>query len=196
MSVYKEIHKYNFEDREPVGESTSLFYRINKKQDTAGIILPLYETYEDPETGEIKQRLVLEELEVTPSVATQIFYPDSQSGKVGFSKVTVKPILTGNIEVKPTMEEQYITPEPDPSGQETYFDSVTVKSIDGTVDDNILPGNIRVGISILGVVGNYDGDKPLALSVDTARHILHMYQNGSVNGHTAQLDNNSENISA
>ena len=195
MAIYKEIHKYNFEDREPIGENTSLFYRINKKQDTAGIIFPLYEEYEDPETHEIKKRLVLEDITITPSTATQVFYPDSQSGKVGFSEVTVNPIITGNIEITPSMEEQHIVPPVTQEGENTYFNSIDVKAIDRTIDDNIRSGNIRYGITILGVLGEYDGDKPLSISVDASQHIIHFYQSAEVNGTTLELEGEN-NISA
>lgn len=63
MTVYKEIHKYNFEDNSAaIGENIHLFYRINKKQDLAGITIPLYEDIIEPETGKvIGTRPVLQE---------------------------------------------------------------------------------------------------------------------------------------
>ena len=59
--------------------------------------------------------------------------------------------LMGDIAViTPSIEPQIIYPEPGYNA----FTSVEVEAVDETIDPNIVPENIRDGVSILGVVGN------------------------------------------
>lgn len=188
MTVYKEIHKYNFEDKEPVGENTSLFYRINKKQDLAGIIIPLYEEYEDPETHEIKTRLVLEELEITPTSEEQEFNPDYQAGKMGFDKITVHGIDARHLNITPSTTIQTITA---PEG--VFYNSVTVAPVTSAIDADILSGNIKHDIEILGTTGTYTGDQPISPLV--SNNILILYEYGSVHDNTLDLDEATRTLS-
>lgn len=185
MTVYKEIHKYNFEDREPIGESTSLFYRINKQQDLAGITIPLYDENGNP---------LLQSKSVNPTTSTQVIEPDVGLGYLGLKDVTVGAITAGSIMITPSKEIQtFIAPENE------YYNSITVQDIVSGLDlaaENILRGNIRHDVTILGVTGNYYGDSEVAPVADGATHILHMFQHSSVTNHTLNMDGQHDDISA
>ena len=60
---------------------------------------------------------------------------------------------TQNVEVTPTTEEQTITAD---SGK--VLGTVTVKAVTAAIDANIAAGNIKDGVTILGVTGSYSGD--------------------------------------
>lgn len=55
--------------------------------------------------------------------------------------------------VTPTTEDQTVTPSSSYNG----FSSVTVKAVTAAIDANITAGNIKDGVTILGVTGTYDG---------------------------------------
>lgn len=84
----------------------------------------------------------LEDLEVTPSSIEQEFiHPNSY----GYDKVTVKKVLSDDIEITPTIgSQQYIG----------LYGKIDVNAVDNTIDENIIPENIKEGINILGVTGN------------------------------------------
>lgn len=44
------------------------------------------------------------------------------------------------------------------------FASISVKAVDASIDSNIQPGNIKDGVNILGVTGNYVGENPEILN--------------------------------
>lgn len=172
MAVYKEIPKFNFKDViykngevnpetgeiEPVEASLEryLFYRINKKQDLAGIVIPLYEDIVDPETGEvIGTRPLLQDKIVTPSLETQVISPDIGDGYLGLQTVTVNPIpIIGQITISPTENPQTITVN-------KYVSTIVVNGVDASIDRDIKVQNIRHDVNILGVVGTYSGDAPI-----------------------------------
>lgn len=80
----------------------------------------------------------------------------ADSGYSGLGEVTVTvdvdPVL-GTTSVVPTTSLQTITP---PQGYDG-FDQVNVLAVDSNIDPNILSNNIKNGITILGVTGNYSG---------------------------------------
>ncbi len=55
--------------------------------------------------------------------------------------------------VTPTTSEQTITAD---SGK--VLGTVTVSAVTAAIDDNIVAGNIKDGVTILGVTGTYDGN--------------------------------------
>ena len=61
------------------------------------------------------------------------------------------PDLT-TLNVTPTTSAQQITPS-----QEDGYDEVNVAAVTSAIDQNIVAGNIRDGVSILGVLGTYTG---------------------------------------
>jgi hypothetical protein len=173
MTVYKEIHKYNFEDDNPaIGENTHLFFRINKKQDLAGITIPLYEDIIDPETGKvIGTRPILQEKTVQATVDEQIVTPDIGSGFLGLSQVTVTGLDSQDVDITPTQSQQLITVN-------GYVGTIQVAPVTYEVDPDIQQANIRHGVNILGVTGTYTGDK--AVTPIVSDEVLIMYEMGVV----------------
>ena len=68
---------------------------------------------------------------------------------------TIQPKLQMK-EITPSTEEQYIIPDEGYDG----LASAMVKAVTNEIDPNILPENIRLGKSILGISGNLEPDKP------------------------------------
>ena len=96
----------------------------------------------------------LEEGTATPSNESQEIIATT-SGKIGLSKVTVEaaPLETAN--ATPTTEEQTITA----TGEgKIGLSSVTVAAVTAAIDENIVAGNIKSGVTILGVTGSYTGE--------------------------------------
>lgn len=58
------------------------------------------------------------------------------------------------LSVTPTTSAQSITPEPPVDG----YSSVSVAAVTAAIDANIVPGNIKSGVTILGVEGTYTGE--------------------------------------
>ena len=121
-----------------------------------------------------------EEISITPSTSQQVITPSQ--GKNAITKATVaavtssidSDIIAGNIKkdveilgvtgsvvelveetanVTPTTAEQIITPT---TGN--GLTSVTVAGVTSAIDANIGPGNIKSGVTILGVEGTYTGE--------------------------------------
>ena len=69
--------------------------------------------------------------------------------------VIEKPILTEQLTVAPNTATVEYSPS---SGY--YFDKVTANAVTSEIDGNIQPLNIRQGVTILGVDGNLEPDKP------------------------------------
>lgn len=91
----------------------------------------------------------LEDLEVTATTQEQVFtHPNSY----GYDIVTVNPISI-NLQdktVTPSTSSQTITAD---EGY-TALENVTVNAVTSDIDNNIVAGNIKNGVSILGVTGN------------------------------------------
>ena len=66
---------------------------------------------------------------------------------------TIEPILQSK-EVNPTVEQQNITCDSGYNG----LSNVVVNGVNSSIDSNIQSGNIKDGVSILGVTGNYKLD--------------------------------------
>ena len=63
----------------------------------------------------------------------------------------IKKLTTKSVD--PTTENKTYTPTSSYNG----FSSFTVKAVTAAIDDNITAGNIKDGVTILGVTGTYDG---------------------------------------
>lgn len=92
----------------------------------------------------------------------------------------------GNLDtlnVTPTTSQQTLTPTSPLDG----WDEVVVGAVDASIDSDIVAGNIKSGVNILGVTGNYSGETPIL-------------QTKSVNPTTSQQvvepDNNYDGLSA
>ena len=126
---------------------------------------------------------VIDTLNVTPTTSAQTI--TAPSGTDGYSPVNVSAvdasidanIVAGNIKsgvsilgvngsvvelngtttsVTPTTSAQTITPTAPNNG----FTEVSVSAVTSAIDTNIQAGNIKQGVTILGVAGNYSGITP------------------------------------
>jgi hypothetical protein len=70
-------------------------------------------------------------------------------GEINKQIVVIPPILQAKT-VEPTTSEQIITPDDGYNG----LSQLTVEAVTSTIDSNIVSGNIRSGVSILGVIGS------------------------------------------
>ena len=89
---------------------------------------------------------------VDSSIATQIVTPDS--GYTGIGQVTVNPYTLTAKTVNPSTSTQNVVPETGYNG----LSKVTVNAVTAAIDSNIQAGNIKSGVSILGVTGTLVGD--------------------------------------
>lgn len=94
----------------------------------------------------------LTNLEVIPTKEKQIFNHD---GAYGYDKVVVNSIILQDKEVIPTKEEQTIKADENYNG----LSQVKVNAVTSQADNNIISENIKNGIDILGVTGNFVGGK-------------------------------------
>ena len=126
---------------------------------------------------------IIDTLNVTPTTSAQTI--TAPSGTDGYSPVNVSAvdssidanIVAGNIKsgvsilgvngsvvelngtttsVTPTTSAQTITPTAPNNG----FTEVSVSAVTSAIDANIVAGNIKQGVTILGVAGNYSGITP------------------------------------
>ena len=72
------------------------------------------------------------------------------SGKF-ISQITVQPITLDTVNVTPSTSSQTINPTNDGIGQ------VNVSAVTSSIDNNIVAGNIKKDVSILGVTGTFEG---------------------------------------
>lgn len=71
--------------------------------------------------------------------------------------------VVGNIAPAPTLENKTVTPT---TSQQTItagssydgLGTVTVNAVTAAIDENIVAGNIKSGVTILGVTGSYAGE--------------------------------------
>lgn len=137
-----------------------------------------------------------EDITITPSETVQEV--SRTEGKY-INKVTVSPIQTESLDVVPTQSSQAIQ-----SPQGKYYKQVNVGAVTSAIDSNITPTNIRAGVSILGVQGNLEPDKPnQTKTVDSSTEtqvvtadIGYELESVTVNAVTSSIDSNiiPENI--
>ena len=147
---------------------------------------------------------------ITPSTNSQTISPTSPYN--AFTEVTVDAvdatidsnIVSGNIKsgveilgvtgsvielngqtttVTPTTSQQTITPTSPHNG----LTEVVVDAVDANIDANIIPGNIKSGVSILGVTGNVEELNGETLSITPSTSSQTFTPTGVHNGYT-QVD--------
>ena len=90
---------------------------------------------------------VYENITLDSSTMEQTVNPES--GVDGFSSVTVNPYVLDSKTVDSSTVSQTIVSDEDGLSQ------VTVNPVTAAIDSNIIPENIKLGVSILGVTGTY-----------------------------------------
>ena len=95
----------------------------------------------------------MQEKEVIPTKEKQEIVPDKNYD--GLSKVTVNAITLQEKTVIPTIDQQIVTPDNNYNG----LNKVTVNAVTNEIDENIKSENIKDGVDILGVTGNFVGSK-------------------------------------
>lgn len=100
------------------------------------------------------------------------------------------------LSITPTTSAQHITP---PAGTDGY-NVVNVDAVDASIDSDIIAGNIRSGVNILGVQGTYTGQTPnlqtKSVNPTTSQQIIEADNNYdglsavTVGAVTASIDNN------
>lgn len=76
------------------------------------------------------------------------------------NKINIGNIKLGIKKVYPELEDLEITPtieEQNYKSEKYGYNNVTVKAVDNTIDENIVAENIKEGITILGVEGEFSG---------------------------------------
>ena len=91
---------------------------------------------------------VLDNKTVDSSTVTQVITSDED----GLQSVTINPYVLESKTVNPSWVVQTITPSANKDG----LSSVKVNKVTSDIDPNIAPNNIKLGVSILGVTGQYD----------------------------------------
>ena len=83
--------------------------------------------------------------------------------------------------VSPTTSEQTITPDSPKNG----LTSVTVEAVTSSIDSNITAGNIKDGVTILGVTGNFDPSPTIdSLSITPSTSAQTITASGGVDGYS------------
>lgn len=125
------------------------------------------------------------------------YTPDDGYTGFGVVRVQIPEFVYDSLEVNPTKTTQTFTP---PTGVDGY-NLVTVNPVTASIDSNIVAGNIKNGVTILGVTGtfNYVTD-PLTVNPSTLTQVLNPTHDGfgtvTVNPVTKDIDSNikSQNI--
>lgn len=71
--------------------------------------------------------------------------------------------VAGNINPEPTLQDKTVTPTTSEQTitadqGKTGLGTVTVSAVTAAIDENIVAANIKSGVTILGVTGNYTGE--------------------------------------
>ena len=110
------------------------------------------------------------------------------------NEITVQPIDLESKNITPSTSAQTITPSANKDG----ISQVNVGAVDNTIDNNIVAGNIKSGVSILGVTGNVieKNGQSKTVTPTTSQQIVqpdsgyNALNQVTVNAVTSTIDNN------
>jgi hypothetical protein len=85
--------------------------------------------------------------------ATATINADAIAAIAAVAAAAITPKLQ-NKTITPTTSDQEVSPSSSYDG----FNKVTVKGVTAAIDENIVAGNIKSGVTILGVEGTYTGE--------------------------------------
>ena len=113
-----------------------------------------------------------------PSIQAAIITPDSSYDGLSSVAVTLESKI-----VDASTRSQMISATPDSS----YFalDTVYIRPVTAAIDSNITPGNIKNGVTILGVTGTYDGMQNTFYSLDNIS--VHSEESEHIKAYAAYL---------
>ena len=131
-----------------IQEKKKLMGVLNNKQSLSGTLSNSV-IYVDP---------ITQEKIVIPTTDQQIVTPDENY--TGLSKVTVNAITLQDKTIIPTIEEQIVFSDDNYNG----LNKVTINAVTNEIDENIKSENIKNGVDILGVTGNYVGESEEGLT--------------------------------
>lgn len=152
-TLNKDLSNENNELENTVTEYESNFLDINNAILNKGVN-PAggYDTYAEAilEIGGGEVTINLQSKEVEPTVDGVTVTPDADYN--GLSSVVVKPVDLEEIHETPALVEKEIVPSEGKIG----MNKVIVDAVDASIDENIKPENIVVGVEILGVAGTHE----------------------------------------
>ena len=112
--------------------------------------------------------------------------------------------VTGTFDPTPNLDTLNVTPSTSfqtitPTGGADGFDEVNVSAVTSSIDQNIVAGNIKSGVTILGVTGSYNPEpvlEPVSVTPSTSGQLIlptsgsDGYNSIVVNPVTSSIDNN------
>lgn len=158
---------------------------IQEKQKLSGILNSKQSLNGSLSNSVIYVDPITQEKTVIPTAEQQIVTPDENY--TGLSKVTVNAITLQDKTITPTVEEQIVFPDDNYNG----LNKVTVNAVTNEIDENIKSENIKNGVDILGVTGNYVGSKYAPRDIT-----FYAYTGTELNEEIANLDTSNITIMA
>jgi hypothetical protein len=98
----------------------------------------------------------------TVDSSTTIQYVQSDQGYTGLDYVAVNPYVLDSKTVNPSTNSQTVTSDED------GLSSVTVNAVTAAIDPDLVPGNIKKDVEILGVTGTFEGGTLQSKSVNSS----------------------------
>ena len=95
--------------------------------------------------------------------------------------VNMTDIVADELNVTPTTNQQILTP----TGQYNTYSKVTVSAVTSSIDANIIPENIKEGVTILGVTGTLRQSEDLNTELTALENQTTLLQN-AINDKTPQ----------
>lgn len=110
---------------------------------------------------EVKTNIVNNQSKTVDS-STTIQYVQPDQGYTGLDYVAVNPYVLDTKTVNPSTNSQTVTSDED------GLSSVTVNAVTAAIDPDLVPGNIKKDVEILGVTGTFEGGTLQSKSVNSS----------------------------